>query len=369
VISMNGFSQEPAEILVAEQEAATSVFASHYYVLGNQVTEFESEWADYCGSQHAVGVANGLDALEIILRTQGIGAGDQVITTPMTAVATILGIIRAGATPVLADIDPETALLDPASVERCINEKTRAIILVHLYGQVRNMATWQRLCDSHGIALIEDCAQSHGAQENGVGCGSFGVAGAFSFYPTKNLGAIGDAGALVTNDPKIDQQARIIRNYGQVNRYEHLEIGMNSRLDELQAAILRVRLNWLDEFTARRKQIALRYQAGITNQWVKLLAAPLNPEQHVYHLFVLTTPFRDQMQQHLTELGVETLIHYPISADQQVALAGIATDPLGLPHAKEHSDTCLSIPCHPQLTDSDLDHVIASVNSFVPRES
>ncbi len=369
MISMNGFSQEPAEILVAEQEAATSVFASHYYVLGNQVTEFESEWAGYCSSQHAVGVANGLDALEIILRTQGIGAGDQVITTPMTAVATILGIIRAGATPVLADIDPETALLDPASVERCINEKTRAIILVHLYGQVRNMAAWQKLCDSHGIALIEDCAQSHGAQENGVGCGSFGVAGAFSFYPTKNLGAIGDAGALVTNDTKIDRQARMLRNYGQVNRYEHHEIGMNSRLDELQAAILRVRLNWLDEFTARRKQIASRYRSEINNQWVKLLAAPLNPDQHVYHLFVFTTPFREQLQKHLAQSGVETLIHYPISADQQVALAGIATDPQGLPHAREHAETCLSIPCHPQLTDTELDHVIASVNSFSPQES
>jgi dTDP-4-amino-4,6-dideoxygalactose transaminase len=231
------------------------------------------------------------------------------------------------------------------------------------------MAAWQKLCDSHGIALIEDCAQSHGAQENGVGCGSFGVAGAFSFYPTKNLGAIGDAGALVTNDPRIDHQARMLRNYGQVNRYEHLEIGMNSRLDELQAAILRVRLNWLDEFTARRKQIASRYRSEINNQWVKLLAAPLNPDQHVYHLFVFTTPFREKLQKHLAQSGVETLIHYPISADQQVALAGIATDPQGLPHAREHAETCLSIPCHPQLSDTELDHVIASVNSFSPQES
>jgi dTDP-4-amino-4,6-dideoxygalactose transaminase len=287
----------------------------------------------------------------------------------MTAVATILGIIRAGATPVLADIDPETALLDPASVERCINEKTRAIILVHLYGQVRNMAAWQTLCDSHGIALIEDCAQSHGARENGVGCGSFGVAGAFSFYPTKNLGAIGDAGALVTNDSRIDQQARMLRNYGQVNRYEHHEIGMNSRLDELQAAILRVRLNWLDEFTDRRKQIAARYRAEINNHSVKLLAAPLNPDEHVYHLFVFTTPFREQLQKHLMDSGVETLIHYPISADQQVALAGVATDPQGLPNAREHAETCLSIPCHPQLTDVEVDQVIASVNSFSPQGS
>jgi dTDP-4-amino-4,6-dideoxygalactose transaminase len=161
----------------------------------------------------------------------------------------------------------------------------------------------------------------------------------------------------------------MLRNYGQVNRYEHHEIGMNSRLDELQAAILRVRLNWLDEFTARRKQIAARYQAEINNQWVKLLATPLSPEQHVYHLFVFTTPFREQLQKHLMDSGAETLIHYPISADQQVALAGIAKDPQGLPNAREHADTCLSIPCHPQLTETELDHVIASVNSFSPTGS
>ena len=366
---MNGFSNEPGEILVAESKAANQVFRSHHYVLGQEVTEFESEWAAFCGADHAIGVANGLDAIEITLRTLNIGTGDQVITTPMTALATVLAIIRAGATPVLADIDSSTALLDPESVKRCITDKTRAVILVHLYGQVRNMAAWQELCQSHGIELIEDCAQSHGAREHGVGCGSFGVAGAFSFYPTKNLGAIGDAGALVTRSRQIDQQARILRNYGQTNRYEHVEIGMNSRLDELQAAILRVRLAWLPEFTARRQEVASKYHARIKNQWVRPLAPPLNLEQHVYHLFVVTTPHREQLERHLRDSDIETLIHYPISADQQVALNGIATDPEGLPNSHAHANTCLSIPCHPQLTDAEVEQVVDAINSFTPEDS
>lgn len=369
MISMNGFSKEPQEIIEAQLTATRSVFESHHYVLGSHVTEFESAWANYCGADYAVGVANGLDALEIALRAVGIGPGDQVITTPMTAVATILAILRAGATPVLADIDSTTGLLDPESVERCITEQTKALILVHLYGQVRNMNAWLRLCKARGIYLIEDCAQSHGARESGQSSGTFGVAGAFSFYPTKNLGAIGDAGALITNDPEIAAQARTLRNYGQANRYEHIEVGMNSRLDEIQAAILQVRLNWLDAFTKRRQEIAARYLAELNNPWVKTLAAPLAPEQHVYHLFVVTSDFRDELAAHLKSHGVETLIHYPISADNQRALTGIATDPAGLTNSHRHAATCLSIPCQPQLTDSEIDQVVAAINSFAPEKS
>lgn len=369
MISMNGFSQEPPEIIEAELAATRKVLESHYYVLGGQVTEFESEWANYCGIEHAVGVANGLDALEIILRSVGIGPGDQVITTPMTAVATVLAILRSGATPVLADIDPATGLLDPESVQRCVTDQTRALILVHVYGQVRNMADWVTLSDSLGIALIEDCAQSHGAREGDTSCGSFGVAGAFSFYPTKNLGAIGDAGAIITKNADIAEQARMLRNYGQTNRYEHKVVGMNSRLDELQAALLTVRLGYLDSFTQRRQEIAARYLVEISNPCVRLLATPLNASEHVYHLFVVTTDYREQLQEHLRVAGVETLIHYPISADHQEALAGIATDPQGLPHAHKHAKTCLSLPCQPQLTDSEVAAVIAAVNSFVPQGS
>lgn len=369
MISMNGFSQEPAEIAQAQLEAVRNVFDSHHYVLGRQVRDFESEWAEFCGVDNAVGVANGLDALEIALRTLGIRPGDEVITTPMTAVATILAILRAGATPVLADIDPTTALLDPESVKRCLTNKTRALILVHLYGQVRNMDEWVELCENSGISLIEDCAQSHGAKQAGRSSGSFGVAGAFSFYPTKNLGSIGDAGALVTNSAQIAEQARILRNYGQANRYEHIDVGMNSRLDEIQAAILRVRLCWLEQFTKRRQEIAARYLNELNCPWLSVLSAPVSPEQHVYHLFVITSDYRDELAEHLKSKGVETLIHYPISADNQVALVGIATDPQGLSNSHRHAATCLSLPCHPQLTDAEVDQVIAAVNSFTRQES
>ena len=365
-ISMNGFAGEPEAIRVAELEATRRVLDSNHYVLGPEVTNFENLWAEYCGSDYCVGVGNGLDAIEIILRSAGIGPGDQVITTPMTAIATVLAILRAGATPVLADIDPGTALLSRESVERCITPATKAIVLVHLYGQVRDMQQWAALCDQHNLVLVEDCAQSHGAAENSITCGNFGLGGAFSFYPTKNLGAIGDAGAVTTNSTELAEQARMLRNYGQVNRYEHSEIGMNSRLDELQAALLSVRLQWLPEFTARRQQIAHQYRAGITNPAVTLLAAPTSPSAHVYHLFVITTDHREELIRHLEANGVQTLIHYPISADDQVALAGITTDPQGLSNAHKHAETCLSLPCHPQLGDADVAAVINAVNSFVP---
>lgn len=366
---MNGFSGESAAIRSAELEATRRVLESHHYVLGPEVISFEKLWADYCASDYCVGVGNGLDASEIILRAAGIGPGDQVITTPMTAIATVLAIIRAGASPVLADIDPDTALLSRASVERCLSPATKAIVLVHLYGQVRHMQEWVAFCDEHDLVLVEDCAQSHGAVENSIVCGNFGIAGAFSFYPTKNLGAIGDAGAITTNSTKIAEQARMLRNYGQVNRYEHTEIGMNSRLDELQAALLSVRLQWLTEFTARRQQVAHQYFQGITNPAVKLLAPPMSRDSHVYHLFVITTDHREELIHHLESNGVQTLIHYPISADHQVALAGIITDPLGLNNAHLHAQTCLSLPCHPQLSDTEVETVIRAVNSFIPRAS
>lgn len=363
---MNGFASEPTAIRLAELEATKRVFDSHHYVLGPEVTAFENAWADYSGADYCVGVGNGLDAIEIILRAAGIGPGDEVITTPMTAIATVLAILRAGATPVLADIDSETALLSRESVERCITEATKAVVLVHLYGQVRHMQEWVSLCDKYDLVLVEDCAQSHGAQENSITCGNFGIAGAFSFYPTKNLGAIGDAGAITTNSTQIAEQARLLRNYGQVTRYEHTEIGMNSRLDELQAALLSVRLQWLPEFTARRQQIAHQYFSGITNPAVTLLAQPTSSESHVYHLFVITTDHREELMRHLERHGVQTLIHYPISADHQEALKGIVTDPMGLSNTHLHARTCLSLPCHPQLTDIEIASVISAVNSFVP---
>lgn len=363
-VPFTGFASEPPELTARLVDAARSVVDSHHYVLGSQVEAFESRWASACGVSECIGVANGLDAIEIILRSMGIGAGQEVITSPMTAVATILGIIRAGATPVLADIDPDTALLDPASVQRCITEKTAAVLLVHLYGQVRNMRAWGDICDAAGIALIEDCAQSHTASEAGTVSGAFGVAGAFSFYPTKNLGALGDAGAIVTASTELAQQARQLRNYGQSNRYEHPLIGLNSRLDEMQAAILNARLDYLPEFTARRREVARRYRESISNPHVTLLAPEMTPEQHVYHLFVITTPHREALMAHLDSRGVDSLIHYPISAHRHESLDWLRTDPNGLKNAEKHADTCLSLPCHPQLTDDQIQRVINAVNSF-----
>lgn len=364
MIPFNGFSREPADLAADEVNAARRVIDSHWYVLGPEVTAFEQAWAAACGAPESVGVANGLDAIEICLRSLDIGPGDEVITTPMTAFATILGILRAGAIPVLADIDEATALLAPDSVRRCVTSRTRAVLLVHLYGQMRRMAEWNELCTDLGLLLIEDCAQAHLACTPEGPAGLVGAASAWSFYPTKNLGAIGDAGAVVSHDAAVLDKARLLRNYGQSTRYEHVEIGLNSRLDELQAAILRERLPRLAEFTQRRREIAGRYQEGITNARIGLLDAPETPEAHVHHLFVITSPQRDSLAAHLKDSGIETLIHYPIPAHEQPALPGARVDPHGLAHAELHARTCLSLPCHPGLTDDEVDQVIAAVNGF-----
>lgn len=364
MILMNDFTAEPAALRSAELMAVERVLNSGWYVLGNEVCAFEQAWAGRCGTTHAIGVGNGMDAIEIGLRSLDIGPGDEVITTPMTAFATVLAIVRAGATPVLADIDPQTALLDPWSVERCITPQTRAVVLVHLYGQIYGMDRWVELCSRHRIVLLEDCAQAHLAEWNGRVAGNFGRVGAYSFYPTKNLGALGDGGALVSNDAALMERASVLRNYGQSERYKHPELGLNSRLDELQAALLLVRLEWLDRFTRRRREIATSYQAGLDNPLVQLLQPPENPENHVYHLFVVTCDQRDRLSTFLGERGVATLIHYPMPVHHQLPCRNIHRDPHGLSAAELHAKQCLSIPCHPQMSDADVAHVIVAVNDF-----
>ncbi|MFA6970100.1 MAG: DegT/DnrJ/EryC1/StrS family aminotransferase [Gallionella sp.] len=364
MILMNDFKAEPEDLRVAELAALDRVLRSGWYVLGNEVAAFELAWAKRCGVEYAVGVGNGMDAIEIGLRALDIGEGDEVITTPMTAFATVLAILRAGAIPVLADIDPETALLDHASVERCISPKTKAVLLVHLYGQMREMELWTALCEKHGIALLEDCAQSHLAQWSGRIAGSFGSFGAYSFYPTKNLGAMGDAGALVSNNSVLAKRAAVLRNYGQSVRYHHTEIGLNSRLDELQAALLRVRLERLDGFTVRRREIARAYREGIANSQCKLLAKPIQAESHVYHLFVVSCEEREKLAQHLKSCGVETYVHYPVPVHMQAPCKELRCDPNGLSVAESHARVCLSIPCHPQMSDADVSTVIDAINAF-----
>ena len=364
MILMNDFKAEPPELRNAMVEAVRRVLESGWYVLGNEGLAFERQWASTCNVGHGVGVGNGMDAIEIALRALDIGPGDEVITTPMTAFATVLAILRAGATPVLADIDPETALLSINSAARCVSSKTKALLLVHLYGQVRNMKAWSDFCAKHGVQLVEDCAQAHLAAWHGKVAGSFGAAGAYSFYPTKNLGAPGDAGMLVTGSQAISERAARLRNYGQSIRYQHPELGMNSRLDEIHAAILLERFKWLPDFTERRQQIASSYRKGINNHLINQLAPPEERGAHVYHLYAITCEKRESLQAHLQQQNVQALIHYPICIHKQDPCLAIKRDPQGLFNSEHHAATCLSLPCHPQMTDVDVASVIAAVNSF-----
>jgi dTDP-4-amino-4,6-dideoxygalactose transaminase len=364
MILMNDFKAEPEVLLQQELAAAERVLRSGWYVLGPEVKNFEALWAKHCSIEYAISVGNGMDAIEIGLRALEIGPGDEVITTPMTAFATVLAILRAGATPVLADIVPDTALLDLASVERCLSPQTKAVLLVHLYGQVRSMEQWVDWCNDKGIYLLEDCAQAHLAKWQDKIAGSFGAWGSYSFYPTKNLGAIGDGGALVTDEDEIAQKAQTLRNYGQSQRYHHPGIGLNSRLDELQAAILSVRLDWLEAFTLQRQEISQAYYRGICNPNIQLMAEPLKRENHVHHLFVLRCHDRDRLSANLTNKGIGNLSHYPIPIHHQPPCRNLKSDPQGLIHAEVHANQCLSIPCHPQMSDSDIEKIIEVLNDY-----
>lgn len=363
-IPFNNFKAEPQNLQNQEVSAAERVIRSGHYILGPEVSDFEQRWASYSGSKFSVGVGNGMDALEIGMRALGIGPGDEIITTPLTALATVFAIMRTGASPVLADIEVNTGLLSISSVERCLSKKTKAVLLVHLYGQVRNLQVWKDFCMDRQIELLEDCAQSHGARWDGVGCGNFGRWGAFSFYPTKNLGAIGDGGALNTSDPEIFHHAKSLRNYGQSDRYRHPIFGFNSRLDEIQAAILSERLIFLNDFIEKRRQVAAEYQARIKNPLIRILDEPLSAENHVYHLFVVRTPKRDSLQKYLKESGVETIAHYPIPAHLQIPLRACRSDPLGLMNAELFSDECLSLPCNPQISKDEARYIADLINRY-----
>jgi dTDP-4-amino-4,6-dideoxygalactose transaminase len=364
MILMNDFKTEPLELQKSVSDAVSRVLHSGWYILGKEVEHFEIEWARVCKTEYAIGVANGLDAIEIALRVLNIGKGSEVITTPMTAFATVLAIIRAGATPVLADIDPDSGLLSIESAQRCISKKTKAILLVHLYGQVKNMDLWTAFCLENKIELIEDCAQAHLASSDGTVAGSFGRIGAFSFYPTKNLGAAGDGGALITNDVNLKEKASVLRNYGQRTRYYHPVLGLNSRLDEIQAAILSERLKWLTKFNMRRQKIASAYFHGIRNPLVHMLARPENESAHVHHLFVVNCDHRDKLQKHLFDKQIQSLIHYPVPIHFQEPCTEIKRDPEGLKNSEIHASTCLSLPINPQISDVEAGIVIDAINLF-----
>ena len=363
-VRFNNFQSEPSALRSRELAAVQRVIESGWWVLGNQVKTFEAEWSHRCQTAGAVGVASGLDALEIGLRALGIGEGDEVITTSVTAFATILAIQRVGATPVFADIDLQTACLDVNSVARCVSPKTKAVVVVHLYGRAADVVALADLCSSHKLLLLEDCAQAHLAAVQGRSVGSFGAFGAWSFYPTKNLGAIGDAGAITSQSRELLDLAAKIRNYGQTDRYHHEIEGQNSRLDELQAAILLERLQELDQWTYRRRKIAEAYWNGIQNSGLELLLRPQDPASHVHHLFVLRTKSRSAFQHAMAELSIDTLIHYPVPAHLQQALRDHRLDPEGLPNTLQHCDQCCSLPVHPGLEDAQVERVIEACNGW-----
>ena len=342
--------------------AIARVVASGWFVLGPEVEHFEAEFAAACGGAHGVGVGTGTDAITLILRALDIGPGDEVITPPLSAAYSALAVMMAGARPVFADIDPDRLTLDPAAVDAAVTTRTRAVLPVHLYGQPADMTAIMAVAARHNLAVVEDAAQAHLATSAGRPVGTMGVAGAFSFYPTKNLGALGDGGAVVTSDAALAARIKRLRNGGQTTRYHHEEAGANSRLDELQAAILRARLPYLRGWTARRRQIGAAYRAGLTAPDITVPAQ--FDAGHVYHLFPVLTTHRAGAQAHLTARGVETLIHYPVPIPRQPALR--STDPRQCPVADRVCSEIFSLPMYPSLTDADVATVVEAVNAFAP---
>lgn len=339
------------------------VYSSSRYIGGSEDEAFEKEFADYCGTRFCVGCGNGLDALTLILKASGIGAGDEVILPANTFVATALAVSYAGAVPVLVDPNPQTFTIDPSKIEEKITSATRAIIAVHLYGQTADMDSICRIAAQHGLRVFEDAAQAHGARYKGRRAGNLGDAAAFSFYPGKNLGALGDGGCVTTNDPVLAQKVRELGNYGSDRKYHHIYMGQNSRLDELQAAFLRVKLPHLDRMNNQRRQVAELYRSGMHNPLVTLPAEA--PDCfHVYHIFSVLCQSRNGLAAHLAELGIGSNMHYPVPVHLQPAYAGLHISRGTLPQAEAISDTQLSLPLYYGMTGEQIHAVIQAVNSF-----
>jgi len=330
-----------------------------WFVLGPELDAFEREFADACGAPHAIGVGTGTDAIALALRACGIGPGDDVITAPLSAAFSALAVMMAGARPVFADIDPARLTLDPNAAAAAVTPTTRAIMPVHLYGQPADMTAIMAVAARHNLLVLEDCCQAHGATCDGRAVGSFGTVAAYSFYPTKNLGAFGDGGAITTTDPALAAKIKRLRNGGQTDRYHHGEFGVNSRLDEIQAAILRARLRWLPKWTADRRQLAAEYRKHLAGAPVTV--PPECDRGHVYHLFPIRSTERDALQARLASRGVETLIHYPVPIPRQPALA--SERPADCPVADRVCDQVLSLPLHPGMAPSVVEEVASALHA------
>jgi len=350
--------------LQAEIDAAVArVLAGGWYILGPEVRAFESEFAAYLGVEHAVGVASGTDAVLLALRALGVGPGDEVITVAHTAVATVTAIELCGAIPRLVDIDSVTYTLDPTHLAAAITPRTRAIVPVHLYGAPADLDAILAVARAHGLLVVEDCAQAHGARTQGRTVGTLGDAAAFSFYPTKNLGALGDGGAVATNRPEVAERLRLLRQYGWRERYVSDVAGTNSRLDELQAAILRVRLGHLEAENEARRRLAARYDAALAGLPIALPAA--RPDDcPVYHLYVIRAAARDALAEHLRARGIGTGVHYPVPVHRQPAYAHLGYGPGSLPATEAAAAEVLSLPMYPDLTEGAVDTVAAAIRAY-----
>ncbi len=359
-------SNPKAQYLSYKEEidaAISRVIDGGWYILGEEVKAFEEEFAKYIEVRHGIGVGSGTEALHLALVSCDIRKGDEVITVSHTAVATVSAIELAGAKPVFVDIEPDFYTIDPAKLEAAITQKTKAIIPVHIYGQSADMEPIFQIAKKHNLCLIEDCAQAHGATYKNKRVGSFGDMACFSFYPTKNLGALGDGGMVVTNDDTLAEKARLLREYGWARRFVSQISGWNTRLDEIQAAVLRVKLKYLDEDNAKRARIAELYRRGL-DETPLVLPTVMEGVVHVYHLFVIRTRDRDELLEFLRKKGIGAAIHYPVPVHQQPAYAGVNGK---LPQTECVAKEILSIPIYPELTKEDIYTVIDTIRDFVDK--
>lgn len=346
----------------AIMECTQKVLHSGWYILGNEVKLFESKFANYCGTEYCLGVANGLDALELIIHAYGIGAGDEVIVPSNTYIASILSISANGATPILVEPELTTYNIDPALIEEKITPRTKAILVVHLYGQTCDMGPIVDLAKKYNLKVIEDCAQSHGAIYNGKKAGNLGDAAGFSFYPGKNLGALGDGGAITTNDKELFEKLSALRNYGSHKKYENLYKGYNSRLDEFQAPILSEKLNWLDEDNGHRRNIANYYLANIINSEIVNPVVKNGADSHVWHVYPIRTRNREQFMKYMEENNIQTLIHYPIPPHKQEAYK--EWEDMSFPISEQIHSEIVSLPISPVMDMSDVKYVVEVINAY-----
>lgn len=346
-----------------EMDAAVKrVLDSGWYLLGREAEKFEKDFAAYCGVKHCIGVANGLDALNLIIKAYGFGPGDEIIVPANTYIATVLAVSENGATPVLVEPDWNTRLIDDDKIEAAITPKTKAIMIVHLYGRAMEMTKVWELAKKYNLKVIEDSAQAHGACFEGKRCGNLGDASGFSFYPGKNLGCLGDGGCVTTNDDELASKICAIRNYGSDYKYHHIYKGTNSRLDEIQAAWLDVKLPYLDADNEKRRVIAERYSDQIKNSLIELPAMPAHREGHVWHVFAVTCKERNRLQKYLEDNGIQTNIHYPTPPHKQGAYAELAH--LSLPITERMHDEIISLPMSPVMTDDEVNEVVEALNEF-----